>query len=51
MLRCALGLGSATDMESLTVYWPDGKSERFPVPALRRYTTLVEGKGIEAGGK
>ena len=32
----------------LTVYWPDGKSERFTVPALRQYTTLVQGTGVEA---
>jgi len=37
--------GASPSIEKLTVHWPGGRSERFPVPALGRYTTLVEGTG------
>ena len=44
--RIIVGLGDVTQIDSLTVHWPDGKSERFTVPALRQYTTLVQGTGL-----
>jgi len=46
--RVLIGLGDATEIESLTVHWLDGKSERFAPPPLRQYTTLVQGRGIGA---
>src|SRR3984893_9778569 len=49
--RIVVGLGDATRVESLTVHWPDGKRESFPVPSLRQYTTLVEGAGLKESGK
>ena len=49
--RILVGLGDVAQIESLTVYWPNGKSERFAVPALRQYTTLVQGTGLEVPAK
>lgn len=49
--RIVVGLGDVTRVESLTVHWPDGKRESFPVPPLRQYTTLVEGAGLKETGK
>jgi len=43
--RILVGLGGAPQIEALIVHWPDGKSEQFPVPAPRQYTTLVQGTG------
>jgi hypothetical protein len=40
-----IGLGASTEIESLTVHWPDGTRERFPVPPLKRYSTLAQGTG------
>ncbi len=47
--RILLGLGENPRIDTLTVHWPDGKVEGFPVPPVRQYTTLYEGKG-RAGG-
>jgi enediyne biosynthesis protein E4 len=49
--RILAGLGDAPRIESLTVYWPDGRKEAFPVPPLRQYTTLTEGGGLKDPGK
>jgi enediyne biosynthesis protein E4 len=46
--RVLVGLGNNTDIESLTVYWPDGTRERFPIPPQKRYTTLTQGTGMQA---
>ena len=46
--RVLIGLGTATDIEALFVHWPDGTTERFPVPELRKYSTLVQGEGIKS---
>jgi hypothetical protein len=45
--RLLVGLGDAADIEGLTIHWPNGHNEAFPIPPLRRYTTLVEGTGIK----
>jgi len=45
--RILVGLGDAPQVDGLTVHWPDGRSESFPVPPLRQYTSLVEGTGSE----
>jgi len=49
--RIVVGLGDATSIDSLTVHWPDGRSERFAIPPLRQYTTLVQGAGLKDPGK
>ena len=43
--RVLVGLGDAAEVTEVRVIWPDGKSEAFPPPPLRTYTTLVQGKG------
>jgi enediyne biosynthesis protein E4 len=43
--RLAIGLGDASEIDSLIVHWLDGKEERFPQPPLRRYTTITQGSG------
>jgi hypothetical protein len=45
--RLLVGLGDAVDIEGLTIHWPDGRNEAFPIPPLRRYSTLVEGTGLK----
>jgi hypothetical protein len=49
--RILVGLGSAPQIESVTVHWPDGRDERFPIPPLRQYSTLVQGAGLKDAGK
>jgi hypothetical protein len=49
--RILLGLGENPRIESLDVHWPDGTTERFTVPPLRRYTTLEQGSGSRTGGR
>jgi enediyne biosynthesis protein E4 len=44
--RVVIGLGEASDIDSLVVHWPDGKEERFPPPPLRTYTTITQGNGL-----
>ena len=44
--RLLFGLDGSTAVESVTVEWPSGKKERFEAE-VDRYTTLVEGSGIE----
>jgi len=47
--RILLGLGDKPQLESLDVHWPDGSTENFALPPLRRYTTLVQGSGSKVG--
>ena len=49
--RILVGLGDAPRIDSLTVHWPDGRSEGFAAPPLRQYSTLVEGGGLKGPGK
>ncbi len=49
--RVLVGLGDTPGIEALIVHWPDGQSERFPAPVLRRYTTLVQGSGASVEGR
>ncbi len=44
-LRVLFGLGSASRIDSLTVRWVGGKTERFDVRGLDRYFEAVEGEG------
>jgi len=39
------GLGSATKVDKLEVQWPDGATELFPVPAIDKTITLMQGQG------
>jgi hypothetical protein len=41
-----MGLGEASEIDDLVVHWLDGTEERFPPPALRTYTTIVQGSGV-----
>jgi enediyne biosynthesis protein E4 len=43
--RVLVGLGDVTEVTEVRVIWPDGKTEVFPPPPLRVYTTLVQGTG------
>jgi hypothetical protein len=46
--RILVGLGDAPEVTEVRVTWPDGKTETFPPPPLRAYTTLVQGTGKAA---
>ncbi|HEV7671821.1 MAG TPA: CRTAC1 family protein [Thermoanaerobaculia bacterium] len=43
--RVLVGLGAASEVTGVRVFWPDGLVESFPPPPLRTYTTLVRGSG------
>lgn len=43
--RLLIGLGGGSEIESVSVLWPDGRRESFPPPPLRTYTTLRQGSG------
>jgi enediyne biosynthesis protein E4 len=44
--RLHFGLGSATTVDAIEIHWPSGKVERCRVPALDRFYTIEESKGI-----
>jgi hypothetical protein len=46
--RLLVGLGDSPEVEKVWVQWPSGRIEEFPGPAVRRYTTLLEGTGTPA---
>ncbi|MGI4827724.1 MAG: CRTAC1 family protein [Janthinobacterium lividum] len=48
-MRPHFGLGSATKIDVLEVYWPSGRRESFVPPAVDRFTTLTEGQGTALG--
>jgi hypothetical protein len=48
--RVLIGLGKGDSIKSLLVLWPDGTSEEFAPPALRKYTTIREGSGVRIKG-
>jgi hypothetical protein len=41
--RVLAGLGAATRVESVSVYWPDGSSEEWKALPVDRYITLTQG--------
>ena len=43
--RILLGLGTESEIEALIVHWPDGRTESFAAPPLRRYSVLKQGTG------
>ncbi len=44
--RILVGLGEQSEIEALVVHWPDGRSETFAAPPLRRYSVLRQGAGL-----
>jgi hypothetical protein len=44
--RLHFGLGNATKVERVEILWPNGSREEISVPAVDRFYTVVEGKGI-----
>jgi len=44
--RVHFGLGSATTVDSIEIFWPSGKKERITVPGVDRILTVEEGKGV-----
>jgi hypothetical protein len=44
--RLHFGLGNATKVERVEILWPSGSREEISVPAVDRFYTVVEGKGI-----
>jgi hypothetical protein len=49
--RLLFGLGQATRVDAVEVRWPSGLLERFPGPAVDRYTTLREGSAPRPGSR
>jgi hypothetical protein len=45
--RLAVGVGTATNIEKVTVVWPDGKREEYPNLAVGRGWRLTQGKVAE----
>ncbi len=45
-LRMHFGLGSAVSVDKVEINWPDGNKESLTLPAVDRYFTVEEGKGI-----
>ena len=43
--RAHFGLGCATKIDKLEIYWPSGKKEEVVVPGINRILTVVEGQG------
>lgn len=46
-LRVHFGLGSATQVEKLEILWPNGSRETVTVPAVDRFFTIAQGKGLQ----
>jgi len=44
--RPHFGLGSATSVDSVEIHWPDRAVERVRLPAVDRFFTIEEGKGV-----
>jgi hypothetical protein len=47
--RVHFGLGEATKVESVEIHWPSGAVERLALPAVDRYYSVEEGRGVMAG--
>ena len=46
--RLHFGLGSSTKVDKIEIQWPSGSKEEIQVPAVDRYFTVAEGKGVIA---
>jgi hypothetical protein len=44
--RIHFGLGAASKIDLLEIYWPSGQKETIAVPGVDRMFTVVEGQGI-----
>jgi enediyne biosynthesis protein E4 len=44
--RIHFGLGDATSIEKVEIRWPDGVKETYTLPAIDRYFSIEEGKGL-----
>ncbi len=44
--RVHFGLGDATTVEAVEVHWPSGAVEKVALPAVDRFFTVEEGKGV-----
>jgi enediyne biosynthesis protein E4 len=44
--RLHFGLGAATQVDKLEIYWPDGEKETVALPGVDRIYTLVQGKRL-----
>ena len=47
--RVHFGLGDAAKVEGVEIHWPSGAVERLGLPAVDRYYSVEEGRGIVAG--
>ncbi len=44
--RPHFGLGEATQVDSVEIHWPSGSIEKVSLPAVDRFYTVEEGKGV-----
>lgn len=47
--RVHFGLGTATSVDKLEIYWPSGLRQEVPISAVDHILTIVEAKGITGG--
>jgi hypothetical protein len=47
--RVHFGLNSATTIEKVEIHWPSGATEKVTLPAIDRFFTIEEGKGVLPG--
>jgi hypothetical protein len=45
-LRIHFGLGTAERVDKLEIQWPNGSQESLTLPAVDRFFTIVQGKGL-----
>ena len=46
--RVHFGLGQNTQVDKIEIHWPSGAVENLKLPAVDRYFTITEGKGVAA---
>jgi hypothetical protein len=46
--RPHFGLGDATKVDSVEIHWPSGAIETVSLPAVDRFYTVEEGKGVSS---
>jgi enediyne biosynthesis protein E4 len=44
--RVHFGLGPATKVDKVEIYWPSGRREEMGAPEVNRFFTVVEGQGV-----
>jgi hypothetical protein len=44
--RPHFGLGDATSIDSVEIHWPSGNVEKVALPAVDRFYSVEEGKGV-----